>query len=331
MPSATNAEIMTALRQSVVTADRTNRGRVRVLGKDRVRLLHNLTTNDIKNLAVGGGCEAFVTSTQGKTLGFVTLHAEADQFLMRCDPGGLNLLCPHFQKYGALDDVEFIDESEATFELHVAGARAIDLLTLLIGPRQAGSNLSISRIAYQNTTLEVIREDPLGTFGFSLIGNAAALADLPQSLFGELDLGTLRGLNMNAWEALRIEAGTPAFGMDITEANLPQEIARDASAINFNKGCYLGQETVARIDAIGHVNKLLRRVEARTKGALEPGMPLFADGKQTGTVTSAAVSMNSGLPIGLAMLRVGFDAAGTQLLAGNPAAAFEVEVASATG
>src|SRR6185312_2283542 len=83
--------------------DRTDRERLEVAGPDRLKFLHNLTTNDVKRLAVGRGQEAFVTSPQGKTLGYVTLLALDDRILVRADPGGLELTLPHLRKYGIFE------------------------------------------------------------------------------------------------------------------------------------------------------------------------------------------------------------------------------------
>ena len=102
--------------------DRSDRVRVEVTGPDRAKFLHNLTTNEVKRLAAGRGCEAFVTSLQGKTIGYVILLAAEDRILVRSDPGGMELALPHLRKYGVFDDVAIDDRSEATFELHLAGA-----------------------------------------------------------------------------------------------------------------------------------------------------------------------------------------------------------------
>src|SRR5262249_36461564 len=109
-------------------ADRSDRARLYVTGPDRAKFLHNLTTNDIKRLPPGRGCEAFVTSLQGKTLGYVLLHALDDRILLRSDAGGLVHALLHFKKYGVFDDVAWEDASPATFEYHLAGARAEELL-----------------------------------------------------------------------------------------------------------------------------------------------------------------------------------------------------------
>jgi folate-binding protein YgfZ len=106
-----------------------------------------------------------------------------------------------------------------------------------------------------------------------------------------------------AYESARIEAGTPVYGVDISEANLPQEVARDEAAINFTKGCYIGQETVARIDALGHVNQLLVGVRFSGESVPAPETELSREGKKLGRVTSAVWSPKLGAPLALAYVR----------------------------
>ncbi len=117
------------------------------------------------------------------------------------------------------------------------------------------------------------------------------------------------------FEARRIEAGTPVSGRDVQANNLPQEVGRDARTINFVKGCYLGQETVARLDALGHVNRILRggRLEGTTE-VPPPGTTLVdADGKPAAAITSAAFSADRGVPVFLAYVRVAQATGGTRL------------------
>jgi folate-binding protein YgfZ len=117
----------------------------------------------------------------------------------------------------------------------------------------------------------------------------------------------------DAVEAARIEAGAPLFGRDITLENLPQEVGRDAQAISFTKGCYLGQETVARIDALGHVNKLLVGVKFAGDQLPAARTPLRAGGKSAGEVTSAAWSPRLGAVLALAYVKRLLAKPGTRL------------------
>ncbi len=304
-----------AAREAVAWSDRSGRVRLEVGGPDRAKFLHNLTTNDIKRLPLNGGCEAFVTSPQGKALAYVKILACAESLLVCTDPGGLVLALPHFQKYGIFDDIVLEERSETTFEYHLVGPRAAELVRISGGQLPAPGELAHVATTLADCPLLLIRESPTGRSGLTMIGarsSAAKVAGLMRAQGQELGLVEL---DLESFEVLRIEAGTPVFGRDATEKNLPQEIGRDAQAINFVKGCYLGQETVARLDALGHVNQILKGLVLMPHvGAPPPGSVLEADGKRVGFVTSSAISPGWDAPIALAMVRMSHARAGADLV-----------------
>ena len=303
----TTSEQYRAARERAAWIDRSDRARLRVSGPDRAKFLHNLTTNDIKRLAVGRGCEAFVTSPQGKTLAFVVAHALLDAVLLRADPGGLGLALPHLQKYGIFDDVRLDEVTSETAEFHVLGPGAAAWLEGVGATLPESHDLASIETTAAGVGVLLLRESPAGVPGFTLI---APEPDAP-ALFEALRGSGLASLDGEAYEALRIEAGTPAFGRDVNEKNLPQEMDRDARAISFVKGCYLGQETVARLDALGHVNKILRRLVSRPGDPVPPpGATLEADGKPVGTITSSAASQGRGAGVALGIVRVSHSAPG---------------------
>jgi folate-binding protein YgfZ len=298
----------------VSLVDRSDRVRIEITGPDRAKFLHNLTTNEVKRLAVGRGCEAFVTSTQGKTIGYVIIHAAEDRILVRTDPGGMELALPHFRKYGIFDDVTIDDRSGETYELHLFGPGA-DGLVGRIGCRLPEPiEYAHSMTELDGSVVRVIRESPAELPGLTLIGDGRTAEIVGRTMEAVGRSPNTSYVDPSTFESLRIEAGTPVFGKDVTEKNLPQEIGRDARAISFVKGCYLGQETVARIDALGHVNQVLKGL------IFEPGSPcpilggsLESDGKRIGAITSAVVSPARGCPIALAMIRTTHATAGTSL------------------
>jgi tRNA-modifying protein YgfZ len=304
-----------SVKRGVGWIDRSDRVRLVVTGADRAKFLHNLTTNEVKRLPVGRGCEAFVTSLQGRTLGYVTLHVADDHILLRTDRGGLESVIPHFQKYGALDDVAWTEVSASTFELHFAGPHVARLLeTLNVQPFDE-TDLSHARNEIGGRNVVIVHESPSGLNGLTIIGEVDDSSQVMAALQSAGEPLGLIALDAGTFEALRIEAGTPVFGRDVTPDNLPQEIGRDARAINFVKGCYLGQETVARLDALGHVNKILGGARLVSSEALPPppGTALEADGQSVGTVTSAVHSSGWNRPVLLAILRVAQAQAGTEL------------------
>lgn len=311
---ATDSQALDALDRGVAWIDRSDRARLDVSGPDRASFLHNLTTNEIKRLPEGRGCEAFITSPQGKTLGFVTLHAAPDRILLRTDPGGLALALPHLQKYGVFDDVALDDRSQSTFEHHLVGPQAPELLRALGAevPPEADHAHHPSSLA--GKPVLIVRESPSGDPGLTIVGESA---DAPAVKSAILDAGQkfhLARLSPTQFDALRVEAGTPVFGQDVTESNLPQEIDRNHSAINFVKGCYLGQETVARLDALGHVNKILRGLEFDSPELPPLGATLEVSGKPVGSVSSTARSLRTGQAIGLGIVRVAHAEPGSALL-----------------
>jgi folate-binding protein YgfZ len=295
-----------------------SRLRLRLAGPDRAKCLHNLTTNDVKRLPEGAGCEAFVTSPQGKTLAHVAIAARPEGLLVLADAPARAGLLAHLGKYAIFDDVQVEDVSDSTFELHLAGPR-LDALLPRLGLSWPGAvPLASGAGSLGGAAVTLLRDDPLGPPGLTLIGPRGALDSVRAAIVeagAELGLVEPDGATAELW---RLAAGTPRFGQDVTPESLPQEVGRDRRAISFVKGCYLGQETVARIDALGHVNKHLCRL--RLEGPLPPpGTPLTADGKPVGTITSAAtLPGEDASAIGLGYVRTAKAEAGAVL-------AFEVD------
>jgi len=254
-----------------------------------------------------------VTSPQGKTIGYVTLLAGADRIVVRADPGGMELALPHFQKYGVFDDVAIADVSGQSFEYHLAGPRAVRLFLLAGGGLPAEGDLFHRETRLADCPIRVIRERPTGRPGLTLIGAVGDAPLVSALLHKHGSRFRLVDVDPGTADLSRIEAGTPHFGRDVTADNLPQEVGRDERAINFVKGCYLGQETVARIDALGHVNKVLKGLKLQDGPIPHAGATLEVDGKAAGKVTSVAYSPGWGRVLALAFVRTSFATEGTEL------------------
>jgi folate-binding protein YgfZ len=282
---------------------------IEVTGADRTQFLQSFTTNDIKLLTPGRGCEAFVTSTQGKTLGHVLILSEAEKYLLDTTPGQAAALISHFERYVITEDVQFTDRTAQLCDILIAGPNATALLDTVTGANPpaelyssalveiAGRRASLSRVEYAGPTTYFVQT--------SSEEAPAIVAALSAS-------GAIR-CDPVVVESARLEAGMPLYGLDITPDNLPQEVARDDRAISFTKGCYLGQETVARIDAIGHVNRLLVGLKFRGEEMPACGMPLLAADQQVGHVTSAGWSPRLGAPLALGYVRRPYSKPATQL------------------
>lgn len=254
-------------------------------GTDRQKFLNNFCTNDLSRLTPGQGCETFITNVKGRTIGFGYVDCRDDALAFITVPNQAATLVAHFDRFIIREDVRLRDTSGERAYFHanrlpqVPSARWIDWRLL---SRESGAILEV---------------------GASDVANTRHWLRDRQNM----------SCDQAAFESMRIEAGTPLFGIDFNDQNFPQEINRDRQAISFTKGCYLGQETVARIDALGHVNQSLVGVRIDGADRIAAGSELMKDGAQVGRITSAAYSPQLGAPLALAMVRREANAPGTGL------------------
>ncbi len=286
LSSKTVSEALNAARTSVAVFDLSDRTQVEVTGADRVRFLHSFTSNDIKGLKPGQGCETFVTNLKGKVAAHVFVFSGETSHWLDGTPGQQEAIISHLGKFVLIDDVQFIPRTNDRGELFVTGPLASQLLQLDEGTRVGNT---IQRET-ENLSIHIRRVDLLGLPGFLLSVPREQIEGVKLSLCG---LGVAEGTR-ELFEFLRIEAGYPLYGVDITDDHLAQEVARTKQCVSFNKGCYLGQETIARLDALGHTNRELRRLWFDSSVVPNPGTLVY---DQTGTtevgvMTSAAIEIN---------------------------------------
>lgn len=280
---------------------------IRVTGADRTSFLNNLCTNDVARLRPDQGCEAFFTDVKGHILAHVMLLCRPDEVLLWTLPGQADSLTRHLDKYLIREDVTLENLSPDVRLFLVGGPRRWQAMG-----RDHAADLG-NHLA--NTSASIGSTDAL-LVACDWFGPESVLVQVPadeaDGLQSELVVHGA-AVDPGALEMLRVESGTPLFGVDFDARNLPQEINRDKRAISFTKGCYLGQETVARIDALGHVNKLLVSVRFAAEDVPAASTTLLAGEKEVGQVTSAVWSPRLQSPLGLAMVRRGFNGAGTAL------------------
>jgi folate-binding protein YgfZ len=299
----------TALTRGAGLAELLGRTILSVTGADRVQILQSFTTNDIKRLTPGQGCEAFVTSPQGKTLGHVLIFCEEQQHGIDTTPGQAQTLIDHFNRYVITEDAVFTDQSSELVDLLVAGREAAALLAKFAGNYVPNTAYGHSTVQIAEQPVTIRRVEYAGTNSFFLQVTAASAKQVASAL---QEAGATP-CDPAAVESARLEAGYPLFGTDITAENLPQEVNRDSLAISFKKGCYLGQETVARIDAIGHVNRLLVGIKFSGPAIPATNEPVLAAGQQVGHITSAAWSPRLQAPLALAYVKRNHAKSGSSL------------------
>lgn len=303
--------------------DVSTRTQIEVTGRDRVKFLHSFCTNDIKKLQPGQGCEAFVTNVNGKVLGHIFIFAERDSLWIESVPGAATALLPHFDKYLITEDVRFTDRSTEFTELLIAGPQSTELLERL--------GLSVNSLPRYGHLAHGSDALPLRSLRrVDWLDSPTWLLSMPMDQRNEIQRGlTQAGARLagnDEFHALRIAAGFPIHGIDITEDNLAQEVGRTSLAISFTKGCYLGQEPIARIDAMGHVNRQLCRLELSSGPLPDSGTPILdkptPDGKPIGTITSSTWKWrgDDDKPLALAYLRSGFAKSDSQVFVEGRAA-----------
>lgn len=302
-----------ALTSTAGFVDVGGRAKIEITGDDRAAFLHNLTTAPIRSLQPGQGCEAFVLDVRGHTLGHLLVFCTPQSLVIDSVAGENGRLASHFERYHIREKVEIHDRTDEWGELLVAGEKSRSILGSLI----AGDTSA----AFQEERLSHCQAELAGQTAWlrnvEITGNNSVLLMAPRDsiepISTALAAAGVRRCGCMALASLRIEAGWPNFGVDITDKNLPQEVGRTSQAISFTKGCYLGQETVARIDALGHVNKMLCGVRFAGQEIPPAGTELRAADAVVGTVTSAAFSPKLSAPLALAYIRRGFDAVTTKL------------------
>jgi folate-binding protein YgfZ len=275
-------------------------------GQDRQTLLHNLSTNDIGRLTPGTGCEAFCTDVKGKLVAHVWVLAHANRLELLTLPAQAPTLIAHLDRYLIREDVQLADASAESVWFVLRGAKAGDCLAKL------GASLPLAPWQHQTLTAP-----PLTAFCFPPLGASSYLlrtaSEHKAALENALESAGAKRCGDAATQAVRIEAGLPLFPIDFSGANLPQEVNRDDQAISFRKGCYLGQETVARIDALGHVNQKLALVRFSADTLPVGNLALRAGDAVVGQTSSLCWSPGHHAPLALAMLKRGFHDVGTQL------------------
>jgi tRNA-modifying protein YgfZ len=270
--------------------DLSSYGKFELAGPDARSFLHNLCTQDVKNLAVGASCEAFLTNPKARVIAHIWITCRQEEIVwLDMVAGQADKVTQHLNHYLISERVELTDRTEEFSLLRLVGSEASALLAkLAITPTR--------------------RHRLLGVDGCDLFCPVADAVALRQSLIG---VGAAPG-DTAAYQTLRIEAGLPEYGIDIDENRLAMEVNRTAQAICYTKGCFLGQETIVMARDRGQVNRLLMGMKVADGPGLPSGTKLFRANDEVGQVTSSVLSPRFGV-IALAYLRRGSWDAGTEL------------------
>jgi folate-binding protein YgfZ len=257
-----------ALADSAAIIDLSDRGRIRVTGEDRARLLHAMTTNHVQGLKPGEIQYTFFLNAQGQIQADAYVLCYDDHFLLDVEPQTRHSIYEHLDRFIIADDVTLEDLTDQTFALGLEGPEAMRIA-------------SESGINAQNL-YSVVAISFTGAPGVRIYGPALRKDDALELL---ANAGAIPASAEDA-EAFRITQYKPRYGRDITERSLPQE-TQQTRAVHFQKGCYLGQEIVERVRSRGHINRLLMGFTGDSEHAPAPGSKVAYGGKEDGEVTSS--------------------------------------------
>lgn len=297
-----------AVRNRAGLSDLSYRGRLRVTGPDRAKFLQGLLTNDVLKLAEGQGLYAALLNAKGRMLADMKVYALPDALILDLDREIMQKTFDLLNRYRLVSKATLEDMGDSTVQLGIHGPEAGRWLEKVLGKALPPEPvLSHTVCPWQGHGVHVIRSDYTGEEGFDLIAPAEAAAALWKALWEAGAPAGLQALGHAALESLRVEAGIPRYGPDMNENTFPPEAGLEEKAISYTKGCYMGQETIARIKTYGQVHRKLVGVALKDVASPE-ALPqhddrILREGQEIGFVTSAAFSPVLDRPIALAYVQ----------------------------
>ncbi len=293
-----------AMRAQAALFDRSHRGRTRISGDRAAEMVAGLVTNDVAVLAPGQGCYAAALTAKGKIVADVRVFVEEGSVLVDAPPRAAEGWAAMVKKFVNPRIAPHTDETARLRDIGVFGVNARHIVSAITAV-QSSALTALAPYAHAAVEIDgarvlVASVPDLGMEGFELVLPAAAY----DTLWTRATEAGATPAGLGAWDIARVEAGRPEWGIDIDDSTIPQEANFDElQAISYTKGCYVGQETVARVHFRGHVNKHLRGIRAPGADAPPHGATLHdAAGAQVGDVRSAVRSPMLG-GIALAMIR----------------------------
>jgi folate-binding protein YgfZ len=274
------------------------RAKISLTGGDRVRWLNGMVTNNVRDLEVGQGVYAFLLNPQGHILGDLYAYNRGASITVDTDCSQLERILATFDHYIIMDDVEVTNLSEQLTALGIAGPMAYSTLTKAGFAMVEMQPLQVQLATWRGEQLTIVRDEDERNSVYEIWVAPSSVRVLWEGLraAGATPVGT------EALELRRIVSGIPTYGVDIRERDLPQE-TEQARALNFSKGCYVGQEIVERIRSRGAVHRKFTGFIAEGAAPITAGMKVAAGEKEVGEITSAAFLRGADKTIALGYIR----------------------------
>jgi len=295
--------------------DLSGRAKIAVTGGDRVRWLNGMVSNNVRDLAEGHGVYAFMLNAQGRIQADLYVFQRGESLLVDAESAQREKVLQLFDRYIIADDVEVADFSDRIVAAGLTGPQSREVLERASITVPDMQHLQFAEVAWQyagqQTTVTLLRSGEEAGESWQVWTSPERLSILRGWLITE----GARPVGATALNLFRISRGIPQFGVDIRDRDLPQETGQ-TRALNFTKGCYLGQEIVERIRSRGAVHRQFTAFAV--EGALpEVGAKIIADEKEVGEITSAAILPLPGEERAVALGYLRREAAGKDLRAGT--------------
>ena len=306
--------------------DLSQRGKLQITGVDRITFLHAMISNDLEGLQDYHGKYGTFLTARGKILSDFFYYRLPNLVLMDMEPSLAKITKEALESYVIMDEVHLKVSNEFS-HFSLQGPASSQLIQELFQVDRPSSHLQLVEVQWEGNPAWLIHKADVGVSGFEVILSRGASHSFSQFLLERGKSLLVKKINSEVWNILRIEAAIPRYGVDMDENNYPME-ARLDSAISLTKGCYLGQEVVAKATYIGGVGRFLTCLKFESDHVPCPKARVFSiEGKDIGFVTSATVSPRLDRPIALAYVKRSFASSGELLqveLSGEELARAEV-------
>ena len=308
---SSSAEEFRAAEASAVVHDLSHTGRLKAVGADCLDLLNRLSTNKVDELGPSQGAPTILTNDRGRIVDLVHVVNLGDHVLLLTSPETQEQVIAWLDKYTIMDDVEVEDHTKASAMLALLGPNALEALAGV-------SNLAAEDLAaipdYGSTTAviagsktQIVHQPVGGLPGYALVTTAESASGVWEALLA----AGVPPMGAEAYDALRVARAVPTYGREMGEQYNPLEAGLIGS-IDFTKGCYIGQEVIARLDSYQKVQKHLVTLKFGTAAQVCQGAEMVREGRVVGVVTSLSTLPEGGL-VGMGYVRKAFASTGSRL------------------
>ena len=292
--------------------DLSTRGRIEVSGAEAVQFLNGMLTNDVATLEEGAWMHAALPNPQGRLVAATRVLKRGGAFLFDTEETTYPAVLKHLERFTLAGDFRVRDLTAETALLSIQGARAPEFVGAALDAEAAATDRGrVTQTTFGEGHVTVIRATHTAEDGFDLFVEAANAEALRDAL---VKAGA-RPAGPETLEVLRVEAGVPRYGVDASDANVVLEVVDEAEAVSYTKGCYAGQEIIARIHWRGHVAKKLTGVifDREAEPPSDARLRDCAEGREAGRITSTVFSPRLRRRVALALVKYDFLAPGTEL------------------